>query len=288
MTPRRLGHLVTLSNEERFPILGEGLERLGDRVHHLAGSIARVQDANDVLAAAALDVICTEEAAKVLILLDLARCMHPQKPFANGCKYFYEHLARGIYAHVHEGNPADFGEIMRYVEILRPSHYLDGPNDADWIFRNEILRGRESAIYVDFEESQPGEFAWAGGDREMLRYVPGRLAQLVLALRTAGVLTEVGARASATAWKNAKFDGSTRWEFCRDRARLVLAQVAEAQKKDITEELRAAWGIVLENWTFPLIQLDLSLHKIPIEEMTDQQARHYSRMMMEEYGSYEY
>jgi hypothetical protein len=287
MLPRRLDHLVTLSNAARFPILGEGLEKLGERVAHLAGSIAALQDGDDVLAAAALDVICTEEAAKVLILLDLARCMHPQKPFAKGCKYFYSHLARGIYAHVHHANPADFAEITRYVEELRPSHYLDGPNDADWIFRNEILRGRETALYVDYEESQPGEFEWSGGDRELL-YVPQRLTKLVLALRTAGVLTEVGARAAANAWKGAHFDGSTRWEFARERAKHVLAEVAFQEQKEASPELKKAWVTVMNKWTFPLIHLDLSLDEMSIEEMSDQQARHYNRMMMDEYGAYDY
>jgi hypothetical protein len=287
MIPRRLDRLVSLSNEDRFPILGEGLERLGERVAHLAGAVAGLQETDDVIAAAALDVICTEEAAKVLILLDLARCMHPQKPFAKGCKYFYSHLARGIYAHVHEGNPADFAEIMRYVDVLRPSHYLDGPNDADWIFRNEILRGRESALYVDYEESQPGEFAWSGGEREFL-YVPGRLTDLILALRTAGVLTEVGARAAAKIWKTARFDGSTRWEFARERAQHVLAEVTWQEQKEITQELRAAWGTVMHKWTFPLIHLDLTLDDISIDEMSEQQAHHYNRMMMDEYGAYDY
>lgn len=287
MLPRRLDHLVTLSNAERFPVLGEGLEKLGERVAHLAASITALKDAGDVLAAAALDVICTEEAAKVLILLDLARCMHPQKPFAKGCKFFYSHLARGIYAHVHEGNPADFAEVMRYVEMLRPSHYLDGPNDADWIFRNEILRGREAALYMDYEESQPGEFEWSGGDQDLL-YVPARLTKLVLALRTAGVLTEVGARAAAKAWKNAHFDGSTRWEFARERAQHVLAEVAVQEQMGVSPELKNAWGIVMNKWTFPLIHLDLSLNEMSLEDLGDQQARHYNRMMMDEYGAYDY
>lgn len=287
MIPRRLDHLVSLSNDERFPILGEGLEKLGERVTHLAASIKNLQDADDVVAAAALDVICTEEAAKVLILLDLARCMHPQKPFTRGCKYFYSHLARGIYAHVHEGNPVDFAEIERYVAALRPSHYLDGPNDADWIFRNDILRGRESALYVDFEESQPGEFEWSGADQESL-YVTGRLTSLVLALRVSGVLSEAGARAAAKTWRNARFDGSTRWEFARNRALHVLAEVAPQEHEEIPMELREAWHTVMNKWTFPVIQLDLTLDEVSIDEMSVQQARHYNKMMMDEYGAYDY
>ncbi|WP_442546163.1 hypothetical protein ACSBOX_21390 (plasmid) [Arthrobacter sp. KN11-1C] len=248
--------------------------------------MAALEQNGDVLAAAALDVICTEEAAKILILLDLARCMHPQKAFRNGCDYFYSHLARGIYAHIHEGNPADFAEILNYVKVLRPSHYLDGPNDADWIFRNEILRGRETALYVDYEESQPGQFEWTGGNQDLL-YVPARLTGLVLAMKTAGVLTEAGARAAAKAWKSATFDGSTRWEYCRARARQVLADLAP-EKEDITQELVDAWGIVQEKWTFPLTQLDLRIDKVTIQEMNDRQVRHYNNMMMDEFGPNDY
>lgn len=287
MLQRRLDRLVSLSNEERFPILGQGLRRLGDRVAHLTGTVTTLEADGDIVAAAALDVICTEEAAKVLILLDLARCMHPQKAFKNGCRYFYNHLARGIYAHIHDASPADFAEILRYVEDLRPSHYLDGPNDADWIFRNEVLRDREAALYVDYEETQPGEFEWTGGDPELL-FVPARLSKLVLALRTAGILTETGARSAASAWKGSRFDASTRWEFCRERADRILAEVAKLGAKDPSSALVEAWHTVREQWTFPLTQLDLTMDEITIEEMSDRQERHYAKMLADEYGPFDY
>lgn len=115
-----------------------------------------------------------------------------------------------------------------------PDHLITLSNEADWIFRNDILRRRETALYVDYEETQRGEFEWNGRDRDLLS-VAERLTKLVLALRTSGVLTEAGARAAAKVWKNVLFSGSSRWEIARDRAKHVLLEVAtQKQEKPST------------------------------------------------------
>jgi hypothetical protein len=38
--------------------------------------------------------------------------------------------------------PADFREVRERINWLRRSHYLDGPNDVDWIFRNQLFSQR--------------------------------------------------------------------------------------------------------------------------------------------------
>jgi hypothetical protein len=45
------------------------------------------------------------------------------------------------------------------VDRERKEFYLDGPNDVDWIFYNDILRTREETIYVDFVEND-GQHVW--------------------------------------------------------------------------------------------------------------------------------
>jgi AbiV family abortive infection protein len=287
MHPRRIARLIELKQEQRFPVIGEGLTRLGDHVAGLAQSVSVLKGANDVRGAAALDVICTEEAAKVLILLDMARSMHQQKELTKACKYFYDHLARGIYAYVHEANPSLYSEVEGYVEDCRPSHYLDGPNDADWIFRNDLQRRRDTALYVDYEETEPAKYQWTGGDPDLV-HVPQRITRLVLAMRTTGMLTEAGARAVALVWKNSSFDKSTRWEYCRVRNTQVLRSLM-TEDTELTPTLVEACGIVEQKWTFPLTQLDLSLDKsTTIEELREQQRSHYNRMMMDEYGAEDY
>lgn len=287
MRERQLRRLIDLKQDDRFPLIGEGLALLGEHVDGLAKSVATLESAGDIRGAAALDIICTEEAAKILILLDMSRSMHKQKEFTKCFKDFYDHLPRAIYAYVHESNPSLYAEVVGYVEDCRPSHYLDGPNDADWIFRNSLKRQRETTLYVDYEETEPGKYEWTGGDLDLV-HVSQPITHLVLAMRTAGMLTEAGARAVATAWKNSSFDESTRWEYCRDRNTRVLHALATAETK-ATQELADAWQTVQKKWTFPLTKLTLSVDdSTTIDQLKDEQAGHYNRMMMDEIGPHDY
>ncbi|MGO4856261.1 AbiV family abortive infection protein [Arthrobacter sp. 2MCAF14] len=287
MRERQLRRLLDVKQDDRFPIIGEGLARLGEHVDGLAKSVVTLESAGDIRGAAALDIICTEEAAKILILLDMSRSMHKQKEFTKCFRDFYDHLPRAIYAYVHESNPSLYAEVMGYVEDCRPSHYLDGPNDADWIFRNSLKRQRETTLYVDYEETEPGKYEWTGGDPELVQ-VSRPITRLVLAMRTAGMLTEAGARAVAIAWANSSFDESTRWEYCRDRNTRVLQALVTAET-EATRELADAWRTVQEKWTFPLTKLNLSVDdSTTIDQLKDEQAGYYNRMMLDEMGPLDY
>ena len=57
--------------------------------------------------------------------------------------------------------------MRRLVDILRREFYLDGPNDVDWIFRNQILDSRESRLYVDLIADEEGRLTWTSpADRD--------------------------------------------------------------------------------------------------------------------------
>lgn len=270
---RRLNRLFELSRGERLSIIGEGLEHLGAHVEELMESIDHLLQVGRKSGAAALQTICIEESAKVLILLDIART-HDQRVAQKGCSYFYLHLPRLIYANVHASNPADFGEIERYLTWLRPSHYLDGPNDVDWIWRNDLLRTRENSLYVDYEETDDG-FMWTGCDPDQV-HLDTEVVRLVLAMKQAGLLTTRGAQATAGVWKEATFDSATRWEFCRDKAEEVL-RAALPPDTVPSESLGAAVHLILQKWTFPLLRLDLKEERISMETLREHQDRYLSR-----------
>lgn len=48
----------------------------------------------------------------------------------------------GIYVDATQIRPADFREVRERIDRPRRSHYLDGPNDVDWIFRNQLFSQR--------------------------------------------------------------------------------------------------------------------------------------------------
>ena len=79
--------------------------------------------------------------------------------------FFYDHIAKGIYAEVCNWRPMDFAEVRSNVDDERLERYLDGSNGVDWIFPNSITQQRENRLYVgyvcdDTEESAQGEGYW--------------------------------------------------------------------------------------------------------------------------------
>lgn len=282
MLPRRLEQILKEKPEVRLSIIGEGLELLGEHVESLSASIESLLGSGERAGAAALGAVCTEEAAKVLILLDMARDINSQKVLVSSAKNFYSHLPRAIYAAVYGANPTTYAEIVHDVARHRESHYLDGPNDADWVFRNELLRQRETALYVDYEENEPGKFGWTGGDPELV-YVSNEITHLVLSMKAVGILNETGAKVTCEVWKKSAFDEATRWEYCRDKAmivvRSVLSRDAETKQKFWPDIRRIA-----EKWTFPLTDLDLRVVNHLPDEMQEKRAALFEQMMMDEYG----
>lgn len=273
---RRLHHIFELKREERLSVIGDGLKHLGAHIEHLMWSVEHLSKAGQESGAAALHGICLEESAKVLILLDIART-RDQRVARKGCDYFYLHLPRLIYANVHASNPADFGEIEQAVAWLRPSHYLDGPNDVDWIWRNDLLRTRENALYVDYEETEDG-YMWTGGGTDQL--YPNTVAvRLVLAMKYSGLLTERGVHAAASVWGRGEFDSSTRWEFCANKALEVLAATLPSGAVR-SEKLASALHLIREKWTFPLLSLNLKEEPVAMATLRERQD-HYFRNQYE-------
>jgi hypothetical protein len=98
-------------------------------------------------------------------------------------------------------HPATYRELIGLVEQLRSSHYLDGPNDVDWIFRNEIEAYREDRLYVDFVETDEGD-EWlspAHWDDEF--NITSGAVRLMAALHLSGFSTTLALSVVADAWE---------------------------------------------------------------------------------------
>jgi len=113
-----------------------------------------------------------EDAAKFHILLDVARCpREPHERFSRHLTHFSEHLARGLYTEYYGWTTMCLAEARQHIDRERQTHYLDGPNDVDWIFRNEIEARREEAMYVDciaIRDHFHDEHIWHCPDRRRL------------------------------------------------------------------------------------------------------------------------
>jgi len=182
-------------------------------------------------------------------------------------------LARGIYARVVDGRPADLAEVRRYVDSLRRSHYLDGPNDVDWIFRNRVMAEREDDLYVDYVVAEDERF-WTTparrDDYSALR--PSIIIELVVALDRLGCLSMEGLKVVASAWHDQLIKDDTPWKIVAAINRQVVDASLRAglSQPDLTDrDVR----LILEQWTFPLIYLDLKEEKVKLNDLQAQRDR---------------
>lgn len=274
MLPRRLEALTTIPVAQRLPIIAEGLQSLARSVAALEADATDLASKASHQGAATLRCFADEEAAKVLILLDIVRSgWRDQKGLSSSLSRFYDHLARGLYVVAYEGRPADLAEVRRMVDGERRAFYLDGPMDVDWIFRNEVLTTREQRLYVDYVEYDDGCRRWVGPAEHAeifdepfsLSNTSSTVIQLVAALDAIGLLTLDGLEAIRAVWKKISVTDQTHWQEVRE----LNVQVVKAIWDDdaMVESART----VVEKWIFPLTSLDMSLTNVDMQDLRRRQ-----------------
>jgi AbiV family abortive infection protein len=265
-------------------VVEEGLRLLVEHVGILREDVEHLIAAKRPRAALVVDSIAREEAAKVLMLLDLVRLGWDDDERTRALtRAFYHHLARGIYAEIAEARPASYGEVRQMVETARESHYLDGPNDADWIFRNAIEAHREETLYVDYVVGD-GESWWSTPARrdELMPWSASPVTRLAVALGRAGVTSAEGLRLVAAEWRGVTLNDKTHWQEVVARSKRILTAVHAAglaANADV-EDMRTIIG----SWGFPLHGLDLRSKKVQEADLREAQQRTFERLEREFYG----
>jgi hypothetical protein len=258
----------------RLNAISDGLSLLAENVATLGVDIEFLREAERGRSLWIVARQAEEEAAKALILLDLARSDPTDQGGAlRQLRHFYDHLARCIYAEVTHMAPADFAEVRKMVDSMRSSLYLDGPNGADWIFRNRLLASREEGLYVDYIHDSEGE-RWltpATTDEISFGGPSPAVRELVGSLKRLGAMSEPGLAISAEAWAQVEVTDSTRWqEVVRINREVVAKWVAEGLGDDATE---ADVTRTIRSWTFPLSSLELSMIEVARAELEAEQER---------------
>ncbi len=274
MEARSLTQLTTVPVTQRVALIAEGLDLIAEQVTTLHGDLRHLIEVGRRRSAAVVDGLAQEEAAKPLILLDVVRMgWRDQALVQRQLRRFYDHLARGIYARVVDVRPADLAEVRRYVDNLRRSHYLDGPNDVDWIFRNEIMAEREDGLYVDYVMAEDERF-WTTprrrDDYPALR--PAMVIELIIALDRMGCLSVQGLEVVASAWRGKVIEDDTLWTTIGTLNRQIVNEFYKAAlaKTELTErDVR----LILEQWTFPLTNVDLDSVTVKSEDLQAQRDR---------------
>ncbi|MCZ7424844.1 hypothetical protein O7607_03770 [Micromonospora sp. WMMA1949] len=284
MEPRRLKAILQLPANRRFDLIAEGLEALTRQVARLYEDAKHLERLERPHGAGIVEAFYLEEAAKVLILLDLVRT-DPRngKAWSTQISWFYSHLARCLYASAYQGSPASLGEVRGYINSLRESHYLDGPNDVDWIFRNQPISERERVLYVDLVEAGDDLIWWGPGENPMC-WVSSRLPELVSSLASMGITSRGGLDVVSAAWKDVPIDDSMLWSEVRRMNGQVLESMIEGKLYDEASATKDDFSTVLNHWIFPLRTLDLSEKKVSVEELKQKRQRVLEQYLYEEWG----
>lgn len=116
---RRGSALAQLSASRRLDVISEGLPILLKSADDLLNASEELRA--HPRAASILEGHATEELAKILILVDLARCPAKLQACLTGTMFgwFYNHLARLIYVDAQTWRPVDMEQLQEYVDDLK-------------------------------------------------------------------------------------------------------------------------------------------------------------------------
>ncbi|MFK4536391.1 hypothetical protein ABIA00_004574 [Bradyrhizobium ottawaense] len=275
--------LCQLNHRQRLEFLAEGLPIILQSAQGFWHSSQQLREAHG-REAQVLEGFAKEEAAKILILMDAVRC--PRKLIASKLNrivsWFYDHLARLIYAEAVSWKPMHLAELREYVDQQRRGHFLEG-HAGEYILPNWTIYQRESRLYVDIEAYQDGELNWDAprhsytGYSVLDTFVPPAL-QVAGAMEQVGMFTVSGLQAVSDIWGSLEYkDREDHHDGEKLTERLLRRLLAEGLMLDTAEEKDLA--LLYRSWQIPMYNLDFSLIPVSLEELEAAQEREYWSMV---------
>lgn len=272
---KQASRLTQMSNADLLKFFAEGLPHLFASAQGFSKASERLRKGSRE--AEVLTSLAMEEAAKILIILDIVRCPPKRRAQQIGrlLKPFYSHLARLIYAEAAGWNAVDLFELRRYVDIERRAHYVDGPV-SEYIFPNSILHKRESRMYVDIETYEDGKPFWSVPTDTEFHFSPSQIPSLQVAeaFSAVGVFSEPGLNIVSDVWAAKDFrveepsfnESPLQHHEAQRLVRLMLDRLDEVglPQQHVTQGHVAS---LLTNWQLPMYDLDFDLIKISLEDL---------------------
>jgi hypothetical protein len=283
MKTRQFRKLAGMGFEKRLPLLVEGLNAIAVNVGRIAAELEICKSSGRSRASELLLNIGKEEAGKYLILID--SCRAPGSNQATVSRHFAragDHLAKLIYAEVADYAIASQAELLRAIEMHRAAFHLDGPNDFDWIFPNQLIAEREGALYVDLVEYEGGLLSWVSPIDDETSWEIPRPMRLVEALAKTGIVSPHGLLILQGAWRDFDAITDTHYQDWAERTRSALETLAAHH--DVGSEFGAAANRAVELWPMPMVELELARVDVTPGELIQQREERDSRWMPSEYG----
>lgn len=227
-----------------------------------------------------LQSFAEEEAAKILILMDFVRCPPKLVPARIGklIGWFYDHLARLIYAEAMRWKPMHLAQLRDYVDRQRRGHFLEG-HAGEYILPNWTIYERESRLYADLEAYQDGSLGWSAprgqyqNDFIHTVYVPPAL-EVAEAMREFGLFTRKGLEAISEIWGSLEYREKENHLDGQQLTERLLMQVHDEGL--ITPSASKAHAAALYNdWQIPMYNLEFDLIPVTLAELEAAQEREY-------------
>lgn len=263
--------LCGMSMATRCAFLAEGLPVILDSAEGFwSGSQALKDHPRE---ADVLEGFACEEAAKVLILVDMMRCPRRERDrhVGKAVRWFYDHLARLLYTEVVGWRPITKADLRDYVDRHRRSHEVDGPV-GEYILPAGPVHEREQRLYADIMAYEEGEPMWntpsswrAGTSFTSLGRAPDVL-RLVQSMKRLGLFTADGLAATADVWGREELtDAMVHYQ----RVTVTQALLLRVQDKGLIQEDASDEDVdcLYRNWPFPMWDFDLRLIEVPLEDL---------------------
>lgn len=270
---RQARKLCQFSHKDRLAFLAEGLPIILSSAQGFWSASKQVTGMPRE--ASVLEGFAVEEAAKALILIDAIRC--PPKLISSRigaiANWFYDHLARLIYAEAVTWKPTDIKELREYVDAKRMAHYVDG-SLGEYIMPNWSIYERESRLYADVQADENGAASWHA-PTELIKvlpaYVPAAL-RLVEAMSALGMFSLDGLRATSEVWGQVAFTGK---ESPSDAERLteqlLRRPIDEGLPSEVAEQSQVQ--MLYNHWQLPMYDFELSIIEVSLEDLEAEQER---------------
>ncbi|MDO6456319.1 hypothetical protein Q4494_04450 [Celeribacter halophilus] len=214
-----------------------------------------------------------EEAAKILILMDLVRCPPAQvnQHIGKLMRWFYNHLARLVYAKATSWKPMSVQQLQHYLETECEEHSLEG-FAGEFILPGGPVHERESALYADIQSYDNGELAWHEPQIRPSLFGPKESDALRLAnaMQRLGMLSLDGLRIIASVWSGTLFSGDQTPHVAKALMQTTLEQMEAAGL--IPDSAEDGDVITLyERWQLPMYELQITPTVQTLKELREAQ-----------------
>ncbi len=254
---RAVSELANIPDSRLFEEVAEGIPLIVENAISLDEAAQTLHQEKQFRVSEIMHGFAEEEAAKVLILIDLIRCPKIPKRKTETAKRFYGHVSKRIYAAAcSHFQMVSFGDLCELVKAESSPYHLDGPNSVDWVFPNSITLERERALYVDYVRDiteVPGECSWinpiVSASDMWSPYETSNSVKLSYALSEAGANSPEGLAVIANLWRKFKPKPGTGRKELR---RLIVDTVEQLGKSKAEIENQPNLSYIVAHWPFPL------------------------------------